>query len=106
MVCQRCRGLLETFDDWGIETDSLYTATTLPHAASIAGVSRMPSFVRIASAIRRERQVSHRGAEPSSASVDPIMLDCECSSYQNYDGGAFVGQYLYNLSSLRRRHTI
>lgn len=29
MVCQRCRGLLvcETFDDWGIETDSLYTAT-------------------------------------------------------------------------------
>ena len=29
MVCQRCRGLLicETFDDLGIETDSLYTAT-------------------------------------------------------------------------------
>ena len=29
MVCQRCRGLLicETFNDLGIETDSLYTAT-------------------------------------------------------------------------------
>jgi hypothetical protein len=29
MVCQRCRGLLvcETFDDLGIESDPLYTAT-------------------------------------------------------------------------------
>ena len=70
---------------------SKQTLYTLPHAASIVGVSRMLSFVRIASAVRREREVSHTGAEPSSASVDPIMLDCECSSYQNYDGGASEG---------------
>ena len=70
---------------------SKQTPYTVPHAASIVGVSRMPSFVRIASAVRREREVSHTGAEPSSASVDPIMLDCECSSYQNYDGGASEG---------------
>jgi hypothetical protein len=76
MVCQRCRGLLvcETFDGLGIESEPLYT--TRPHAASIVGVSRMPSFVRIASTVRREREECRTGAGPLRVHIDPVSGRC------------------------------
>jgi hypothetical protein len=80
MVCHRCRGLLvcETFDDLGIER----TPYTRLHAASIVGVSRMLSYVQIASAVRREREVPHAGAGPSKVRIDSRSGRCgsKCSS--------------------------
>ena len=74
MVCQRYRGLLvcKTFDELG----SSQAPYTLPHVASIVGVSRMPSFVRIASTDRKEREVSHAGAGPSKGSIDSMNGQC------------------------------
>lgn len=69
---------------------SKQTPYTLPHAALIEGVSRMPSSCESLQHFGENARCP-RQAQNSSASVDPIMLDCECSSYQNYDGGAFVG---------------
>jgi RNase P subunit RPR2 len=59
MVCQRCRGLLvcENFDDLGIETDSLYTATRCLNCGCIEdAVFRANRF----SSSERTRGVPHR----------------------------------------------
>jgi hypothetical protein len=73
---------------WYVKLSMIWASSQIPHtlppAASIAGVSRMPSFVRIASAVRREREVSHAGAGLSRVRIDPMSgrCDCECSSHK------------------------
>jgi RNase P subunit RPR2 len=63
MVCQRCGGLLvcETFDDLGIETDSLYTATRCINCGYIEDVvvraNRFRRLVRTRSIPSRGRMV-------------------------------------------------
>jgi hypothetical protein len=59
MVCQRCRGLLvyETFDDWGIESESPYTATRCINCGYIEdAVVRANRFRRS----ERTRVIPHR----------------------------------------------
>ncbi len=59
MVCQRCGGLVvcETFDDLGIQTDSLYTATRCINCGYIEdAVVRANRFRRS----DRTRAIPHR----------------------------------------------
>jgi hypothetical protein len=66
MVCQRCRGLLvcETFDDLGIESDPLYTATRCINCGCIEdAVVRVNRFCRSETTRgvpRRRRMVGKR----------------------------------------------
>jgi hypothetical protein len=63
MVCQRCRGLLvcETFDDLGIESDSLYTATRCINCGciedAIVRANRLRRSERTGGSTHRRRMV-------------------------------------------------